>query len=378
MESSIYNSYVEIDLEALDDSYARVKAHVGEGVGLVPVLKSNAYGHGTVPMARYYALRHKVDLIAVSQLLEGLEIRQAGLNDVDVLIMGGLLERQLPAAVAHDLQFSLFDINIARLLSREAAKQGRIAKVQVKIETGHGRIGVKPGATLEALLDEVKALGNIEITGFFTHFSKAETPDEPYTLLQFDRFKQALAQADQRGLTLRYRHCCNTLATMWFREGFLSHVRAGSVIMGYPCMDDYSNPLGVREPLSWRAHITHIHELEPGESCGYGRHYMAEKPTRVAVINVGYGDGLFRPLVRDGGPIIVNDTRTRFLAACMDMSMVDVTGIDCAVGDEVTIFGRSRGGAMLTLNEYASLTGQPTTYSMVMINHRVERRYING
>ena len=133
--------------------------------------------------------------------------------------------------------------------------------------------------------------------------------------------------------------------------------------------------LGVREPASWRAFITNIRRLMPGESAGYDRAFMAERPTDVAVISAGYGDGLYRPLASRGGPVLVGDVRTRYLAVCMDQSFVDVTGIDCRIGDEVTLLGESAGGAALSLEELKRLTGQTLTYPLTMINSRVARVY---
>ena len=376
METELYNSYLEVDLDALDDSFYRVKAHVGEAVGIIPVLKSNAYGHGLVEMARFFALGKKVGLIAVSQLIEAVAIRRDGMADVDILILGGLLDRQIPAVVEHGVQPALFDCDFARKLSAEAVRQGRTVRVQVKIETGMGRIGVKPGAALATLLDTVAALPGLEITGFFTHFATAESEDEPYAREQHRIFLRALAEADARSLSLRYVHCCNTGGTTWFREAFGTHVRAGCIVLGIPSMNNYSNPLGLREALTWRAAITFIHWLEPGGSCGYERFFTAQKRTRVAIINVGYGDGLYRPISTSGGPVIVGDTRTRFLAGCMDQCIIDVTDIDCAVGDEVTLIGQSRGGAVLSINELSEVCGQTSTMFTVTLNDRIERRYV--
>jgi alanine racemase len=152
-------------------------------------------------------------------------------------------------------------------------------------------------------------------------------------------------------------------------------VRAGSLLLGYPSMNDGSNPLGVRESMSWRAVVEKINHLSPGESCGYDRVFVARAPTDVAVVNVGFGDGLFRPLAMGGGPVILGDSRTEYLACCMDMCFVNATGIACAVGDEVTLVGTSAGGETLSFTELQQYTGQSLSLPMVSINHRVKRVY---
>lgn len=376
MDLGIYNSYMEIDLSAMTRSYYKVKDFIGEGVGIIPVIKGNAYGHGTVELARYYAQSFDTQMIAVSQLIEAVEIRQAGLRDVDLLVMGGLLPRQMTAAVENDIQFALFSVDSARALSEVGRSTGRVPRVQIKIETGMNRIGIRPGQPLDELLDVIAGLGNIEITGFFTHYATATLKDEPFVAVQYEEFRKALAQAEARKLPLKYIHSCNTGAVSWFTQGFDTHVRLGCIIMGYASMDDFSNPLNVEEPMSWRAFITHIHQLEAGESCGYNRHFVAEKPTTVATINIGYGDGLYRDMGQKNGPVIVNDTRTHYLATCMDQSIINVTGIPCQVGDEVTIYGASRGGEAISFAELEQITGQTCVYPMVSIGPRVKRVYV--
>lgn len=375
MDLGAYNSYMEIDLGAIELSFNRVKDFVGEHVSILPVLKGNAYGHGTVKIAEFYRNKLGCRALAVSQLVEALKIREAGMTDVDILVMGSLLPRQMGYAVDHDVQFALFTIEDAEALSAIAAQKGKTARVQIKVETGMNRIGVAPGPGLDALLDRIAALKNIEITGFFTHYATSTTVDDPFVEQQYAAFAAALSQAENKKIKLKYVHTCNTGAVSWFKKGYFSHVRLGCIIMGYPSMDDFSNPLNVVEPMSFRAFITHIHQIDKGESCGYDRHFKAEKPTTIATINIGYGDGLHRPLAQNGGPVIVNDTKTRYLATCLDQTMVDVTGIDCKPGDEVTIYGTSKGGTSISINELKGLTGQSFVYPMILISDRVKRTY---
>ncbi len=375
MDIGMYNSYAEIDLSAMKRNYEKIVKTVGEGVGMIPVLKANAYGHGTVEMARAMVQNLNVGVIAVSQPLEGIEIRNAGFWGIDILVMGGILPHQMRYALEYDLQVPVFTVEGAVALSAEAKRLSRVARVQIKIESGLNRIGIAPGDGLDELLDTISELGNIEVVGVFTHFSTATLESEPFTFVQHELFQKALDQMEPRRLPLKYIHCCNTGATSWFRQGYHTHVRVGCLVMGYGSMDDFSNPLGVEEMLSFRAFITHIHDIQPGESCGYNRHFLADKPTTVATINIGYGDGIYRPMAQSGGPVLVGDTRTRYLATCMDQSFIDVTGIDCRVGDEVTIYGRSRGGAELSFCEIEQITGQTLVYPMVAIGNRVKRIY---
>ena len=374
MHPDIYNSYMEIDFRIMEKNLEKVRKHLG-GKEIIPVIKCNAYGFGIGPMARFYVERQNAGILAVSQLVEAFDVRNAGLTDVDILIMGGVLGRQIPYAVECGAQIALYDTRTAERLSEAARARNKRAAVHVKIETGLERIGVRPGAPLEALLDRIEELGNIEIVCTFSHFSNAELIDDPTVMKQFDAYKQATAQVERRDITLDYKHISDTGAASWFQDDYCTHIRSGSFAVGLASMLDYSNPFNIEDAMSWRAYITRIAELVPGETCGYCGHFTADCPMTVATINVGYGDGVYRPVANSGGPVIAKDVRTRFLAVCMDQSMIDVTGLGCEVGDEVTILGASRGGTIITANEFAELSGVPFSFPIFTIGSRVKRIY---
>ena len=190
---------------------------------------------------------------------------------------------------------------------------GKIGKIQVKLETGMGRIGVKPGPELDQLLDCVLALGNLEIMGVFTHYATAYQPGSEYARRQLALFQQGVKQMEARGIRPPYVHSAATAAAVWFPESHCTHVRCGSLYLGYSNLQSRENPLGVEEPASWRAFITNIRRIEPGESVGYQRHFTAQRPTTVATVDVGYSAGLNRPLALSGGPVLVKGRRTRYL-----------------------------------------------------------------
>jgi len=374
-DTGMYSSYLEIDMGRIRDSIERVRRHIGAGCEILPVIKSNCYGLGTEAMAEFYTRECGMRLLSCAQVSEGAQIRSCTPPDTEILVLSGVPLPAVKHAVRHGLQLSLYNEEGVRALSAAAREAGRSVRAQIKIETGMNRIGARPGEELARLICALRECGNIEIVGAFTHFATASEPESAFTREQLARFREGLAQLDGAGICPEYVHCCNSGGTAWLREAFYTHVRCECLSLGYPCMDDGSNLLGVREPASWRAFVTNIRRLMPGESAGYDRAFMAEHPTDVAVISAGYGDGLYRPLASRGGPVIVGDVRTRYLAVCMDQSFVDVTGIDCRLGDEVTLLGESAGGAALSLEELKRLTGQTLTYPLTMINSRVARVY---
>lgn len=374
MRNSCYNSYYEIQLTRLQENFEKIQKFIGK-TKIMPVLKANAYGMGTAEIAAYFVGHCPVEIFACAEVSEGVAIRNNGIT-TPILILGPAPAHTLPFAVDYDLQIPAFSVEGVQLLQQEAAAQKRIAKVQIKIESGMNRIGVKPGEPLAELLSEIRRSPNVALTGVYTHFVEADEGRTPLTERQFAIFQAAVQQITDAGFSLQYRHICNTPATEWYQEAVdaSTHVRIGSLVLGYSDLEGGVNPAGVEEPLSWRASITHIHEIQPGETVGYSRFFTATEPMRVATVGVGFADGLHCALPKGHGPVLVNDTRTHYLDTCMDQCFVDVTGIDCKVGDPVTIFGYSENGTLLSAKELSAY-GQIYTAFTSVASERIERIY---
>lgn len=377
MDLSYYNSYAEVDLGAVRENYRKVKQHIGSAQDIIPVIKGNAYGMGTVEIATTVIRDCGAKIIASAQPYESIKIRKAGFDKVTLFIMSCPPVHTFPYVVEYDLQITVFNVEAVRALSAAAKAAGKTASVQIKIETGLNRIGVKPGEPLAQLLAAIREAGNITVDGVFTHFSQAVDYEDPFTYEQYAVFEKAVAQLRAAGIEPKYIHCQNTGASVWFKkaEELCNYVRNAGLFLGYSSMSDYSNPLALREPFTWRAFISNIHEIVPGETLGYDRYFKPEKPTMVATISAGYGDGLLRANAMKFGPVMVGETKTRYLGTCMDQTFVDVTGIDCKLGDEVTIFGWTPGGKLLSIFDIEQHSGESYVYPLTSVNDRVLRIY---
>lgn len=375
MDIGMYNSYLEVNFGKMKESYRKVQAAAGNR-GVIPVMKANGYGIGLLPLANFTVNTMGADVVAVAQTSEGVQLREGGFRQIDIMLLGPAPEHAVPYAVENRLLLPVFNKENATMVDKAAADQGVVARVQLKINTGMNRIGVCAGEDLDALLAYIKTLSHIKVDGVFTHFVNATYTNDTQTPVAYAKFEQAVAQVRAAGIEPKYIHCCNTGATSWFKGDKIStHVRPGSLYMGYDSMDDGTNWLEVEEGISWRAFITNIHTIHAGESCGYCNHFVAEKDTVVATVDIGYADGLFRPMAQGTGVLLVNDDRAKYLATSMDQTMIDVTGLDVKVGDQVTIFGYSLGGAKLPLAELQNYTGQNLSYPLCLCNHRVKRIY---
>ena len=365
MGHSFYNSYYEINLRTIKENINKIKAFHPD-TDIITVLKADAYGMGTGMMARYLTKECGINTFAVAQVCEGLKIRAEDIN-CPVLVLGPIPEEAVPYAIANDLMTPLFTKEQALILQREAEKQNTVAKAQIKIETGMNRIGVRPGYDLEALLNCLDDCPNIKTVGVYSHFAQADIKDDPFTMEQFEKFKRGVKQIEKRDFPLEYIHICNTSATEWFKEAvaFSTHVRVASLFLGYSDISNNSNPMDIKEALSWRASITAIHTVKKGETAGYGRFFKAEKDTEIAIAGVGFADGLYGYGAKHHCPVLVNDTFTHYLDTCMDQCFIDVTGIKCKVGDPVTIFGYSPGGVLLSPKTFSYFGQAYTTYTSV-------------
>jgi len=373
MELCCFNSYMESDVGALCHNYKVIQEFVGAGKTVVPILKANAYGFGDVEAAKAL-VPLGADLIAVAMVNEAVKLRKNGIG-VDILVLGGVPESNLPYAVEYDINTIIFNEQNAAAVNAEAARQGKTAKVQIKIDTGMHRVGIAPGGGLDRFLKFVKTLKNIEVIGTFTHFATAKKIGNDFTLQQYADFRVAVEQIKAAGFTPKYIHCQNSNATYWLKDDICTHVRPGAMLYGYYRLADGSKPFPFRETMTVRSVITAINNVPVGESVGYARYFMAEKPSRIATVGMGYADGMVRQHALSGGPVYVNDTLTKYVGICMDQMFVDVTDVDCKVGDEITVFGYTKSGKLLSAFDVADFTNQPYQQFVVTGTKRVGKVY---
>ncbi len=372
-------SVFDIDLDAVKRNVARIQRFIGPEHRLIGVVKGNAYGFGLEEMAHLLTTECGVELLAVAHVAEGIQLRKAGIQ-CGILVMSAIPERLVAAAYAYDLQIPVFGGRIIEALEKEGAARNQTLKVHVKIETGMNRMGVHPGEELREVISKLKNAGHLDVYGVYTHFATSRIYDNAFTKEQLARFRQGLAQLEQADLHPVCIHAANSGAIMWLPDSYFTHVRSASLMIGYARLKEHpqSNPVQVEEVAAWRTSVTHIYEVQPGESIGYGRHFVAEKPTRVALAAVGNCDGVIRDVALHYGPVLLNGKRTKYLGVCMDQCFIDVTDLACEVGDIVTVFGAD-GSAYLSPLELVSYAPNMTcSQCFSTIGPRVKRNYIHN
>ncbi len=362
------NSYLRVHLRAVRDNAAGVLKEIGPRARLFPVLKGNAYGLGVIPVAKILGEFPEVDTFAVSHVAEGLELRQAGFRQKILVMSLPPADLAEPAARA-GLVLPLASFYQFPLFKALAEKLGRKIEVSLKLDTGLHRIGFCPEEA-QQLIDSLDAFRNVlALHGTFSHFSR-ESRD--ILSAEEERFGAFLLRLRAAGIPTGV---CHLSSSAPLEAGFglgLDAVRVGRRLY----LDNPVQPTGrIREAFTLRAFLTDIRARRAGEPIGYGGSIVPERDTRVGILSVGYGDGLDPALARAHAPVLVNGRRVPLLACCMDQSFVDLGDAPAAPGDEVTLFGYSPDGSLLSSQEVAGLIGCEGVDLTSRLTPRVERVY---
>jgi alanine racemase len=346
-------TWVEVDLEAIAHNVRRIVELAGPGVKVLTVLKADAYGHGAVRVART-ALNNGAYYLGVASINEGVLLRRAGIT-APILVLGYTPAWQARELVLNGLSATVFNLDVARALSRVAGELDSQVRVHVKVDTGMGRLGLLPDEVVP-LVRDLRALPHLTLEGIFSHFSVADT-DPDYTRWQIGRFRQVLGALAEEGVGFPLIHVANSAAILSLPDSHFTMVRLGLAMYGLdpsariPCPPDF------RPALTFKTQVAQVKTLPPGSYVSYGNTYQTQGEQRIAVIPVGYADG-FRRAPRHWGEVLVRGERVPIVGrVCMDQTMIDVTAIpDVRQGDEVVLIGE-QGGERITAEDVAERLG---------------------
>jgi alanine racemase len=367
-------NYALIDLDAIAHNVAALKARVGASAELWAVVKANAYGHGAVPVART-ALAAGASRLAVARISEGTALRQAGVT-APILVMGAHLPAEAEAAVAHDLITTVNNDAFARALNDQARDAGKKMRIHVKVDTGMGRFGRLPDELLP-FLERLTRYPQLTVEGLWTHFATADERDKSFAREQFARYQEA-ADAVSGRFEIPIHHVANSAAILDLPETWLDAVRPGIALYGLYPSAEVSATVTLRPALTLISHVGRVRALPPGSSVSYGRTFIAERRTTVALLPIGYGDGVHR-LLSNRGEILIRGQRAPIIGrVCMDNIMVDVTAISgVQEGDEAVLIGR-QGEDRISAEEVAAWA-QTINYEVTTgLLPRATRAYTGG
>ncbi len=347
-------AWVEVDLEAIAENVRILTAPLPANVERLMVLKANGYGHGAVRVAQT-ALNNGGTWLGVACVGEAITLRQAGIT-APILVLGYIPAWQARQAVLYDATAAIYSDSVAEAMSHAARDLGRTAKVHIKVDTGMGRLGLLPEDVL-AFVERISSLPALQIEGIFSHFANADADDLSFTYEQLAQFHDVIKALEQHGLRPPLVHIANSAAILRVPESIYDMVRLGIAMYGLPPSNEVTLPAGVRPALSFKCQVAQVKPLAKGRPVGYGCTWMAQRPSRIAVIPVGYADG-FRRGPHNWGEVLIRGQRAPIIGrVCMDQSMVDVTDIPGVTeGDQVVLIGR-QGSDEITAQEVADKLG---------------------
>ncbi len=363
---------VEIDLEALVKNYHKIASHVSP-LKVLAVLKANAYGLGVAAYAKalYEAGARQ---FGVAEPFEALEIGKVLPKDAEIQILSSILPDEIEEMVKKGVILPITDLETAALISKYSLKWKKVTKVQLKVDSGMGRLGIL-AKDLKRVALEAKNLPNLELEGVFSHCPMAYDPKDPFTKSQIKFFKSLVAELKAEGLEFKKLHIAASDAINNFPEAFkapFNMVRTGINLHG-SFDPNGRRALKVAPVLTLKTRVAQVRTLPAGTTLGYGRTWCLNKETKVATISAGYADGL--PLaLTNRGHVFIGGKRCKIIGRIsMDYTTVDVSEVEnVKAGDEVICFGKC-GSDSITPDDWAALKGTHAYDIICSLGNRVER-----
>ncbi|MFS4095323.1 alanine racemase, partial [Streptomyces sp. AF1A] len=369
----------EIDLGALRANVRALCARAGDAA-VMAVVKADGYGHGALPCARA-ALAAGATWLGTATPEEALALRAAGLPGRMLCwlwVPGGPWRQAIEA----DIDVSLSGMWALREVVAAAREAGRVARVQLKADTGLGRNGCQPGADWEELVGaalRAEAEGLVRVTGLWSHLACADEPGHPSTDAQLARFREMLAHAEARGVRPEVRHIANSPATLTLPETHFDLVRPGIAMYGISPGPELGTPadFGLRPVMTVSASLALVKHVPGGHGVSYGHHYVTSGDTTLGLVPIGYGDGIPRHASGTGPVLVDGKWRTVAGRVAMDQFVVDLGGDDPRAGAEAVLFGPGDRGEP-TAEDWAQACGTIAYEIVTRIGSRVPRVYVNG
>lgn len=370
-----HRAWVEIDRAALAHNVRQIKQILSPPTELMAVVKADAYGHGALRVAQT-ALQAGASWLAIATLGEGIELREAGIA-APILILGATNTPEEIAAIAHwKLEPTLCNPQQALIFSETMAEIGQTLPVHLKLDTGMSRLGTRWEEAL-TFVQLVKQLPCLKIASIYSHLATADDPDPTMMQLQNQRFQEAITQIKARGIIPPRLHFANSAATLSDRNLHYDLVRVGLALYGLYPATHLRSTVALKPVLQVKARITQVKTLPPGTGVSYGHQYVSEREMRLAVVGIGYADGVPRNLSHRLQVSLRGQLVLQIGAITMDQLMLDISSIpDVQVGEVVTLIGKD-GDREISADDWAKALGTISWEILCGFKHRLPRVSIN-
>ncbi|MDK9708644.1 MAG: alanine racemase [Desulforhopalus sp.] len=366
---------IQVSRRALRHNYQVISKAAGAEVSVMAMVKADAYGHGMVAAAEVFA-DAGCENFGVAELREAVVLREAGVGGA-IYVTLGFLPEDAELLFRYDLVPVIYSHETAAILSSAAQALGREIGVHIKVDTGMSRLGLLPDE-VPAFLAGIASLQGIRPTGIMSHFPEADVPGAASTARGYATFAEVCREAKSSFAGIR--HIANSGAVLNFPASYCEMVRSGISLYGYHpagrLADDHDDTLGILPAMSFTTRVMQVKTIPAGTGVSYGHTYHTERPTTLAVLPVGYEDGYSR-LFSNRGHVLIGGQRVPVCGrVCMNMCMVDVTGIEgVRAGDEAVLMG-CQGGEQITAEDLAEWMGSISYEVLCSLGNNNQREYI--
>ena len=359
------NAWLKVNLNTMQQNAEICAQSTGR---IIPVLKADAYGLGLVPVAKALASLPTVACIAVAQVQEGLALREAGIF-ADILVLGEALPAQAEAAVRNGLTLIIGRSSDVLAIESTAERLHTTASVQLKVDTGLHRLGLRK-EEIPSVVSALHKAKHLSVRGAYSHF--ADTEDAALCETQYEAFLDACDYFTAEGIPIPLRHICDSAASERYPQYALDAVRLGRRLA-------WDAPQGggtIRESTTLQAYVLDVRTRKAGERLGYGAGTVLTRDAEIAVLGIGYGDGLDPRMAEYRLPVLLHGQRCPMQVCFMDQTLIDVTGLGVVPGDVATVFGYDESGVFLSAQEKATACGanEGCAFTTALLP-RVERIY---
>lgn len=374
-DNRYYRVQARVDLNAIKHNLLEVRNKLKNDTKLMVIIKADAYGHGAVPLAKALGESGEIDAFGVAIIEEAVELREAGI-DTPMLILGYTPKEQYDQVVSYDVAQTVFQYEMAEALSEEAIRQGKKAKIHIKLDTGMNRIGFSDTMDSIEEIKRIASLPGIEVEGLYSHFARADETDKSSTRNQLERYIKFVAMLEKEQIFIPVKHISNSAGIIEFPEAYFNMVRCGIATYGiYPSDIVNKEDIKLIPAMELKTHVIYVKDVEAGEGISYGATYVTKERRRIATIPVGYADGYSRNLSNHGKVIIHGRYAPIVGRICMDQFMVDVTELpDVKQGDIVTLLGRD-GEAYISAEELSQWSHSFAYELVCTVGKRIPRVY---
>ncbi|MCZ2523890.1 alanine racemase [Streptomyces sp. HB2AG] len=378
METSM-RARAEVDLTAVRDNVRALRARAGNAQ-LMAVVKSDAYGHGMVPCARA-AVQAGATWLGTALPEEALALRAAGIGPGQARVLCWVWTPGGPwrEAVEADVDVSVSAPWALEEAAAAARAAGRTARVHLKADTGLGRAGCQPAdwPELVAAARAAEAEGTVKVTGLWSHFACADEPGHPSIAAQLASFREAVEHAERAGIDPEVRHHANSPALLTLPESHFDLVRSGVSVYGISPVPQIAGPaeFGLRPAMTLSASLSLVKKVPGGHGVSYGHHYTTPGETTLALVPVGYADGVPRHASGTGPVLVAGKWRTVAGRVAMDQFVVDLGGDTAGAGERAVLFGPGDAGEP-TAEDWARAAGTIAYEIVTRIGRRVPRVYL--